>query len=581
MPNPRKRPGNPPPRWRQHLIVAALLAGFAGLGWRVVHLSTAEQAHLRAQGDARHLRQLAVAPQRGRILDRDGRVLAVSTPVESLWANPAVFCAADARAMWQPLLARIDRSAAQLAAACARRADAGFMYIQRRLPPFLAQDLMRLGVPGLALQREYKRFYPGGPAGAQLIGFTDVDDAGQEGLEAAHDASLSGAPGRIRVLKDRAGNYVESVESIRQVRHGKDLTLSIDQRLQALAGDYLEAAVRAHDAAGGSVVALAVPSGEIMAMVNSPQFNPNDRRTITGGAFRNRSVTDVLEPGSTLKPFTAAMALESGAFDSRSLVDTAPGRITVGGHTITEARDHNYGELSLADVVVKSSNVGVTKIALQLPYDELYDALAAAGFGRRAAQLPGEVGGSLPHRTRAIEHATLSYGYGVSATPLQLARAYTVFATDGVLLPVTLQRRPPGHRARGPRVFSARTVAALRAMLEAAASPAGTARQARIERYRIGGKTGTIHKLVDGAYHERRYQSAFIGFAPLSRPRFVVAVVVDEPRGQFHYGGDVAAPVFAKLTADLMRLYNIAPDALPAAAAAGAAAATAAGGDGA
>ena len=401
MPNPRKRPGNPPPRWRQHLIVAALLAGFAGLGWRVVHLSTAEQAHLRAQGDARHLRQLAVAPQRGRILDRDGRVLAVSTPVESLWANPAVFCAADARAMWQPLLARIDRSAAQLAAACARRADAGFMYIQRRLPPFLAQDLMRLGVPGLALQREYKRFYPGGPAGAQLIGFTDVDDAGQEGLEAAHDASLSGAPGRIRVLKDRAGNYVESVESIRQVRHGKDLTLSIDQRLQALAGDYLEAAVRAHDAAGGSVVALAVPSGEIMAMVNSPQFNPNDRRTITGGAFRNRSVTDVLEPGSTLKPFTAAMALESGAFDSRSLVDSAPGRISVGGHTITEARDHNYGELSLADVVVKSSNVGVTKIALQLPYDELYDALSAAGFGRHR---PPGAHRAVPHRRQNRHH---------------------------------------------------------------------------------------------------------------------------------------------------------------------------------
>jgi len=554
-----------PPSWRARASVAALLAVFAGLGWRVVHLATAEQAHLRAQGDARHLRALAVAPQRGRILDRDGRVLAVSTPVESVWANPAAFCAAGARAQWPPLLARLQLDAAQLEARCQRQAGAGFMYIRRRLAPVVAQEVADLRVPGVALQREYKRFYPGGPAGAHLIGFTDVDDAGQEGLEAAHDAELRGAAGRIRVLKDRAGNYVESVESIRQVRHGSDLTLSIDQRLQALAGDYLAAAVRAHDAFGGSVVVLAVPSGEILALVSSPQFNPNDRRTITGGAFRNRSVTDVLEPGSTIKPFTAAVALDGGAFRADSVIDTAPGRITLGGHTITEARGHNYGALTLADVVVKSSNVGVTKIALELPYAELHGALAAAGFGSRAHQLPGEVAGSLPQRARAIERATQAYGYGLAATPLQLARAYTVFATDGILLPVTLQKMPAGYRARGPRVFSAATVAELRAMLEAAASPAGTARKAQIPRYRVGGKTGTIHKLVDGEYHDKKYLSAFIGFAPVSRPRFVVAVVVDEPRGKFHYGGDVAAPVFAKLAADLMRLYNIAPDRLPAA----------------
>jgi len=552
-----------PPLWRQHLIVVAMLAAFAGLGWRVVHLQTTEHEHLRSQGDARYLRELTVAPQRGRILDRDGRVLAVSTPVDSLWANPAAFCAAPARAQWAPMLALIGGTADQLSARCRRRKDAGFMYVKRRLPPMLAQRVMQLAVPGVGTRREYKRFYPGGPAGAHLLGFTDVDDAGQEGLESAHDAPLGGTPGRIRVLKDRAGHYVESVESIQQVGHGSDLVISIDQRLQSLAGDHLEAGVRAHDAAGGSVVVLAVPSGEILAMVNSPQFNPNDRSTITGGAFRNRSVTDVFEPGSTIKPFTAAMALESGRMDVDTLVDTEPGHIRVGGHTITEARNHNYGTLSLAEVVVKSSNVGVTKIALQLPYDDLYNTLAAVGFGQRAAGLPGEVAGTLPHRTRPIEHATLSYGYGLSATPLQLARAYTVFATDGELLPVTIARQPPGHRARGRRVFTARTVAALRPMLEEAASPAGTAHKARIPRYRIGGKTGTIHKLVGGKYHDKRYLSAFVGLAPLTAPRFVVAVVVDDPRGRLYYGGDVAAPVFAALMADLMRLYNIPPDALP------------------
>ena len=554
-----------PPVWRRHLMLTAMLSVFVLLGGRVVHLQLTEHDRLQAQGDARYLRQLTVMPARGRILDRNGQVLAVSTPVGSLWAEPALFCAAQAQ--WKPLPALLKVGEKQLREVCAKHKKSGFkadfMYLKRRLPPMLAERVRALSIPGVGVQREYKRYYPGGPAGAHLVGFTDVDDVGQEGLEGAHQSHLGGHAGRIRALKDRAGNYVERVESIRQVRHGRELVISIDQRIQSLASDHLEAAVRKHRATSGSVVVLAVPSGEILAMVNSPQFNPNDRSTITAGAFRNRSVTDILEPGSTAKPFTVAMALESGKVDAATIVDTAPGHHEVGGHTIRDV--HDYGALSVADVIVRSSNVGVSKIALAFPYNGLFDTLAGVGFGQRAANLPGEAAGTLKRRERPIEHATLSYGYGLSVTPLQLARAYTVFATDGVLLPVTLEPKAPGFSAAGTRVFSPQTVRAIRPMLERAASVEGTARKARIPRYRVGGKTGTIHKLINGAYHDARYLSAFAGLAPISDPRFVMVVTVDDPRGELYFGGDVAAPVFAALMEDLMRLYNIKPDGLPAA----------------
>ena len=549
-----------PPLWRRHVILAAMGALFILLGARVVHLQVSEHERLQAQGDARYLRQLTVIPARGRILDRNGQVLAVSTPVGSLWAEPAVFCKAQIK--WQPLidLAQIDE--ARLLAACDkhRQSDfrADFMYLKRRLPPMLAQQIHDSGIPGVGVQREYKRYYPGGPAGAHLIGFTDVDDVGQEGLEMAHESQLGGRAGRIRALKDRAGNYVERVENIQPVRHGRELTVSVDQRIQSLANDYLARAVRDHRAVGGSVVVLAVPSGEILAMVNAPQFNPNDRATLRADAFRNRSITDLLEPGSSAKPFTAAMALDGGAVGATTMVDTTPGRNRVGGHVIRD--NQNHGILSVGDVITRSSNVGISKIAMAFPYDDLYDAFAGVGFGRRAANLPGESAGPLKWRNRPVEHATLSYGYGVSVTPLQLARAYTVFATDGELLPVTLVPQADGYRAQGERVFSADTAHAIRAMLERAAGIDGTAPKARIARYRVGGKTGTIHKLIDGVYDQERYVSVFAGIAPITAPRFVVVVSIDDPRGEFYYGGDVAAPVFAALMADLMRLYNIKPD---------------------
>ncbi|MGR3915050.1 MAG: penicillin-binding protein 2 [Gammaproteobacteria bacterium] len=553
---------NPPPRpqrMRRHLVLGVMLAVFALLALRVVHLQTSGHERLRAQGDARYLRELSVAPARGRILDRNGRALAISTPVATLWAVPAKFCARPAK--WPPMLKQADITvtAQQLRARCARRKNHAFMYVQRRLPPGSAARVMQLAIPGIEVRREYKRYYPNGPAGAHLVGFTDLDDIGQEGLEGAYQAQLAGLPGRMRGFKDRAGNYVESVESIRQVRHGGDLVISIDQRIQAMAADYLEAAVQKHRASGGSVVALAVPSGEILGMVNSPQFNPNNRATLAAAAYRNRSVTDLIEPGSAVKPFSVAMALDSGTLQAGSIIDTTPGRMWLDGKVIEDGSD--LGAIAVSDIIAKSSNVGVAKLALAFPYEKLFSTLVAVGFGRRAGGLPGEIPGILERRAQRIEHATLAFGYGVSVTPLQLARAYTVFATRGELLPLTLARKPPGYRAAGKRVFTAQTALAVRAMLGRAVSH-GSAHRARIPRYHAAGKTGTTRKLIGGEYASDRHLAVFAGLAPLSAPRFVVVVTLDDPRGKLYYSGDIAAPVFAKLMRDLLRLYNITPDAV-------------------
>ncbi len=545
-----------PPVWRQYLVLGVLFAALGMTALRVVQIQVVEQGHLRAQGDARYLREITVLPQRGQIVDRNGQVLAVSTPVESLWAEPRVFC--EARDAWKPMLKALDLRTRDLQASCERRKNANFMYIQRRLPPVKAEQVMALNIPGVERQREYRRYYPDGPVGAHLIGFTDIDDTGQEGLERQFEELLSGVPGRKRVLKDVAGNYVESVESIRQVHHGENLQISVDQRVQSLAAAYLEKAIKKHNASGGSVVVLSIPSGEILSMVTSPQFNPNDRVSIRPGVFRNRSVTDVIEPGSTTKPFTVAMALESGQVGAETLVDTAPGYYRIGGSTIHDV--HDYGEISVFDVLVHSSNIGSAKIAMAFPFDRLFDTLSLVGFSERASSLPGEIKGVLVKRERPIEHATVSFGYGFSVTPLQLARAYTVFATGGELLPVTLDVKPEGYRPKGRKVFSGETVRHLRNMMEQVATPEGTARKARIPRYRIGGKTGTTHKLVDGNYNNKRYVSLFAGLAPISDPRFVMVVSIDDPRGKFYYGGDVAAPVFSDLMQDLMRLYNVRPD---------------------
>ncbi len=548
-----------PPVWREHLVMGLLFAGLATIALRVVHLQIFDRSHLHAQGDSRYLREVTVLPLRGQILDRNGQVLAVSTPVESLWAEPEAFCAA--RPQWETMvdLLRLDRQ--ELENACERRRDGEFMYLKRRLPPAVVEAVMALQIPGVERQREYRRYYPDGPVGAQLLGFTDIDDMGQEGLERQYNGLLAGAPGRKRVRKDVAGKFVESVDSIQQVQHGNHLRISIDRRIQSLATRYLEQAIREHEAAAGNIVVLSVPSGEILAMVSFPQFNPNDRDTIKPETIRNRTVTDVMEPGSTAKPFTIAMALESGQIGPQTMVDTSPGVYRIGGRPIRDFKD--YGILSVFDILVHSSNIGSAKLALQLPFERLFETLGAVGFHEPAANLPGEVKGVLVPRSRQIEHATMSFGYGFSVTPLQLARAYTVFATGGELLPVTLEPKPDGYRARGSRVFSPATMEHLQAMMEGVTTPRGTARRARIERYRVGGKTGTTHKLIDGNYRNQRYISLFAGMAPLTDPRFVMVVTVDDPQGGDYYGGAVAAPVFANLMEDLMRLYNIPPDQMP------------------
>lgn len=538
--------------------MAGLLSMFVVLVLRVVYLHTRAQAELQAQGDSRYLREVVILPQRGRILDRNGRVLSVSTPVYSLAAEPAVFCRAAAK--WPPMLTKLKRTAPQLHTSCQQYQQADFMYIQRQLPPATAEQVMAMNIPGLEMRREFKRYYPHGSVGAHLLGFTDIDERGLEGLELQYDRQLKGNIGRARVLKGRTGQYVENVESIQPVQHGKDLMLSIDQRLQSLASRYLDDAIRRHRARAGNIVVIAIPSGEILAMVNAPQFNPNARESLQSDTFRNRVVTDILEPGSTIKPFTVARALDHGLVTAKTLIDTSPGHYTVAGQRIQDLQ--NYGTLSVFDIIVHSSNVGAAKLALSLPFSVLFDTFKQVGFGQLAAALPGEITGVLKPRRNKLDHAVMAYGYGLATTVLQLARAYTTFATDGRVLPLTLAKKPPGYAARGARVFSAASVAQIRLMLEQAASPRGTGGKARVARYRIGGKTGTTQKLVGGQYDNNHHIAIFAGLAPITDPKFVMVVTIDDPRGDFYYGGDVAAPIFAKLMADLLRLYNIRPDAL-------------------
>ena len=542
--------------WRQYLAFAGMIAVFAALALRVVYLQTFEREKLQSQGDMRYLREVTVFPERGRILDRNGQPLSVSTPVYSLVSDPGLFC--NSEPSWDKILETTGISREYLKDKCEKFVSADFMYVKRQLPPAVVEQVMQAPIPGLAVRREYKRYFPSGPVSAHLIGFTDIDGNGQEGLELAFNEELKGSEGRMLALKNLGGRYVERVESVRQVQHGRDIMISVDQRLQSLASKYLESALIEHGAAGGSVVVLSIPSGEILAMVNAPQFNPNDRDSLKDRIFRNRAVTDILEPGSTVKPFTIAMALESGTVGVDTMVDTSPGAWRVGGRVIRDV--HDYGELSVFDVLVRSSNIGAAKIALALPFDDLFNTFKDVGFGSMAGFLPGEIPGVLKRRSREIEHATMAYGYGFSATPLQLARAYTVFATDGELLPVTLKRKEPGFRARGKRVFDPDTVFRIREMLEQVATSKGTARKARIAQYRMGGKTGTTHKLINGNYKNNRYVSLFAGLGPISDPKFVTVVSIDDPRGKLHYGGDVAAPVFSKLMSDMMRLYNVRPD---------------------
>lgn len=545
---------------RRVFLFLCMGAAALTLVWRAVCLQVLDKEFLLSQADARHLRVVSLPAHRGKILDRHGEPLAISTPVESVWVNPQVLGGEQQLLPELAKLLSLDFDKVQ--DLLTSRADREFIYLRRHISPALASTVAALKIPGVHLQREYRRYYPDGEVTAHVTGFTNIDDAGQEGIELAYEDWLGGEPGAKRVIKDGNHNIIEDVESIRRPHPGKDLTLSIDRRIQYLAYRELKAAVQEHQARSGSAVVLDVKSGEVIAMVNQPSFNPNNRQQSRSSSMRNRAVTDVFEPGSTMKPFIAASALESGLYQPETPVSTSPGWIRVGVNTVRDV--HDYGLLDLSGVIRKSSNVGISKIALSLPPAQIWALLTELGFGSQTfSGFPGEASGLLSHYGgwNAIETATLAYGYGVSVTPLQLAQAYAVLATGGIKRSVTFLRE--GEVTEERRVMPAAITQKVRTMLEQAAGPNGTAPLAQVAGYRVAGKTGTVKKSNAGGYSKNKYLAVFAGMAPASDPRFVMVVMIDEPANGKYYGGQVAAPVFSKVMAGALRFMAVPPDNVP------------------
>ncbi len=543
------------PGWRATVLFVALLAGLAGLLGRGVYLQGIHNDFLQEKGNERYSRVIEVSAHRGMITDRNGEPLAVSTPVQSVWASPS-----DVQINTQQL-ARL----AQLLGSSVNDVKGGlfdtsrdFVYLKRQLPPDQAEKVMGLNLPGISLQREYHRFYPSGEELAQTLGFTGQDDNGQEGLELTLQGQLAGKAGSQRVIKDRRGHIVEDAGSLHAPKSGSDIALSIDSKVQHLAYRELKAAVEQHHAKAGAVVVLDALSGEVLALANYPGYNPNNRTRGSLQAMRNRAVADLFEPGSTMKPFTVATAIETGKVRPDTRINVEHGVFTVGNKKIHDS--HPDDVLTVAQVIQKSSNVGAAKMALSLESQTLWQSLSDSGFGARTgSNFPGEAPGKLrdPKTWRPIEQATMSYGHGMSVNLLQLARAYTIFANDGELKPVSLLKLDAP--AVGKKVFSGSTARALRDMMELVVMPGGTAPLAQVAGYRVAGKTGTAHKLEGGRYINR-YVASFVGLAPASAPRLIVAVMIDEPEGEY-YGGLVAAPVFSQVTGAVLHQLNVPNDA--------------------
>jgi len=528
---------------------------------RAVNLQVMETDFLQGQGKARFLREVTIASTRGVITDRNGEPLAVSTPVDSVWVHPGQLLEYPEKI--KPLADLLGANAEEIERKLTQRSGKEFVWLRRRLNPDLADQIRALKIPGVNLQKEYRRFYPAGEVTSHVIGFTNIDDIGQEGLELAYDSWLAGSPGSKRVIKDRKGQTVEEIELIKESDPGNDLHLTIDKRLQYLAYRELKTTVLKHGARSGTVVVLDVDTGEVLAMVNQPSYNPNnpnDPEYDTDG-MRNRAVTDVIEPGSVMKPIAIASVLENGIAFPETPVETSPGYTVISGHTI---RDHNnYGLLDVTGVLTKSSNVGVTKLALQLEPEQMWDTYSRFGFGEATGTgFPGESAGVLRNhrRWRRLEQATISYGYGVSATPLQVAQAYAAIANGGKLRqPAFIQgsNNPPIF-AIDPKVANA-----VAKMLETVPTKIGTGSKARVTNYRVAGKTGTSHKASASGYAAARYVSSFAGFGPASNPRLVCVVVINDPTGDEYYGGLVAAPLFSDVMTGAMRILNIPPDDYP------------------
>ncbi len=542
---------------RRWFLLSLYTVCMMGLIFRAVDLQVLNKEFLQDHGDARALRVVKIPAHRGMITDRNGESLAISTPVNSIWAIPRKVMEADAKLGQLAEYLQMDEE--ELSSLLKDRMGRQFVYLKRHVAPAFAEQVMLLDIPGISLQREYRRYYPAGEVTSHVIGFTNIDDSGQEGIELAYDSWLKGSPGSKRVLKDRLGRIIENIESITMPDSGNQLVLAIDRRVQYMAYRELKSAVNHHQARAGTLVMLDVQTGEIIAMVGQPSYNPNNRTGLKSGHYRNRALTDVFEPGSTLKPFTIATALESGLYDLKSTIDTRPGFFKVGDHTI---RDHrNYGVIDLTNVIKKSSNTGASKIALSLEPLDFWATLTKVGFGQvTGSGFPGESPGYLnPYNNWSeVEQATMSFGYGISSTTLQLAQAYMPFATNGMMLPVSFLKVTEPVVAS--RVFSASVARQVRAMLETVVQKGGTGNKAYVEGYRVAGKTGTVHKTTAGGYSEDRYLSLFAGMAPASNPRLIAVVIIDEPKGGQYYGGLVAAPVFSNVMAGALRLLDIPPD---------------------
>jgi len=548
--------------WRRLSAVVVFVLLVSALLVKTLDMQILDSEFLEKQGDARQLRTVSISAHRGDIVDRHGEPFAVSAPVNSIWVNPQV--AIDNINELVAVADLLSLDAISLIEKIKRNSQREFLYLKRHASPELAEEVMALKVPGVALQSEYRRYYPSGEVAAHVVGFSDIDDNGQEGIELAFDDWLKGHPGKKRVIRDRLGRAFDDVERIKSVEPGKEIRLSLDKRLQYLTYRTLKAAVLKHNAVAGSAVVLDVDTGEVMAMVNQPSFNVNDRKQMQPQATRNRAVTDVFEPGSTMKPITIAAALESGRWKPYYKVETAPGYMRVKGNAIRDTR--NYGDLDVGGVLEKSSNVGISKIALAMDADEQWSMYQKMGFGAvTGSGFPGEVGGqlSLNALNNDFERASMSFGYGVSVTPLQLAHAYSAIAADGVLRPVSFlygEDREPGEHVEGQRVMSAETAREVRKMMQRVVSDKGTAKRASVANYSVAGKTGTVHKFIAGGYAEDRYLSIFAGMIPADEPELVMVVMIDEPRNGEHFGGLVAAPVFSKVMSGAMRLLDIAPD---------------------
>lgn len=540
---------------RSTFVLVFLFFIFMCLIARALWLQVLSTEFLQKQGESRYARTLELPATRGKITDREGTVLASSIPVRAIWAIPEDVLSHPKEKL-QELATLLGMSYKNLQAKLST--DRSFVYLKRQVETDVADAILKLGIKGIQTRKEYKRYYPEGEVMSHIVGFTSIEDVGQEGMELASQKILSGTTGSRRVIKDRLGNIVEDIRAIKEPKDGADLVLSIDSSIQYIAYKQLKEAVTLHKAKAGAVVVLDVQTGEVLAMANLPSYNPNDRKQLKGTSLRNRALTDLYEPGSTLKPFTVALALEKGYVTPNTKIQTAPGKIEIGNAVIGDA--HPSGLLSVTEVIQKSSNVGTAKIALNMKAKEMWEMFTALGFGQQPEfGFPGTTAGRVrPYKSwQPVEQATMSYGHGISVSLMQVAKAYMIFARNGDAIPLSLERvnTPPV----GQQIIKEKTAKSIRHMLELASGPGGTAPRAQVPGYRVAGKTGTTHKIEGGKY-VNKYVASYVGFAPASNPRIIVAVMIDEPSGVQHYGGMVAAPVFSRITANALRSMNVTPD---------------------